>query len=210
MEKHLPLCTGRNFGQDFAKHGLSMKKTTLCLCLALCAGSMYPSYVDAKDIDSFEYNDTQNQRKKITGKVVDAAGMPIIGANIMEKGTLNGTITDLDGNFSLEVKPGAVLLVSYIGYNEQAIPVGETTVFNLRLTEDTQHLEEVVVVGYGTQKKVNLTGSVSNVKADLMENRTSSSPVNMLTGNVAGVTIVQNSGQPGADTGTLRVRGVGT
>ena len=210
MEKNLSLCPGRDLNRDFAKIGLPTSGKTLCLCLALCAGTMYPSFANAMDANPTEYGQNQDQRKKITGKVVDATGMPIIGANIMEKGTLNGTITDLDGNFSLEVKSGAILLVSYIGYNEQAIPVGDQSHFNLRLTEDTQHLEEVVVVGYGTQKKVNLTGSVSNVKADLMENRTSSSPVNMLTGNVSGVTIVQNSGQPGADTGTLRVRGVGT
>ena len=210
MEKNLSLCPNRDLNRDFAKIGLPKNGKTLCLCLALCAGTMYPSFANAMDANPTEFSQNVDQRKKITGKVVDATGMPIIGANIMEKGTLNGTITDLDGNFSLEVKPGAILLVSYIGYNEQAIPVGDQTHFNLRLTEDTQHLEEVVVVGYGTQKKVNLTGSVSNVKADLMENRTSSSPVNMLTGNVSGVTIVQNSGQPGADTGTLRVRGVGT
>ena len=210
MDKNLSLCSSKDLNLDLFPNRPLFSKKALCLCMALCAGTVYPSFANAVDTNTAEFSLTQNQRKKVTGKVVDAAGMPIIGANIIEKGTLNGTITDLDGNFTLEVKPGAILMVSYIGYQDQAIEVGDKTEFNLRLTEDTQHLEEVVIVGYGAQKKVNLTGSVSNVKADLLENRTSSSPVNMLTGNVAGVTIVQNSGQPGADTGTLRVRGVGT
>lgn len=149
------------------------------------------------------------QTKKISGVVLDSSGYPIIGANIKEKGTLNGTITDLDGKFTLNVSANAVLEVSYIGYISQTIKVINNNI-KVVLKEDTQNLEEVVVVGYGTQKKVNLTGSVSNVKSEMMENRTSSDPVNMLTGNVSGVTIIQNSGQPGSDGAALRVRGVGT
>lgn len=150
------------------------------------------------------------QRKMITGTVFDTKGEPVIGANVVIKGSSKGTVTDIDGKFMLEVPENAVLQVSYIGYEAQELKVGSQNILNIKLKEDTQNLDEVVVVGYGTQKKVNLTGAVSNVKSDLLENRTTSNPVNMLTGNVAGVTIVQNAGQPGADGAALRVRGVGS
>ena len=150
------------------------------------------------------------QQKKVTGVVKDKTGEPVIGANVIERGTTNGTVTDLDGRFTLEVPQNAVLQVSYIGYMEQEIPVNNRSDISVSLLDDTQNLDEIVVVGYGTQKKVNLTGAVSSVKADVLENRTTSDPVNMLTGNVSGVTIVQNAGQPGADGAALRVRGVGT
>ena len=150
------------------------------------------------------------QKKKVTGVVKDKTGEPVIGANVIERGTTNGTVTDLDGRFTLEVPQNAVLQVSYIGYMEQEIPVNNRNDIPVSLLDDTQNLDEIVVVGYGTQKKVNLTGAVSSVKAEVLENRTTSDPVNMLTGNVSGVTIVQNAGQPGADGAALRVRGVGT
>ena len=87
----------------------------------------------------------------------------VAGANVVEKGTTNGTITDMDGKFTLNVSPNAVLVVSFIGYTEQQITVGNQTSFKIQMKEDSQALDEVVVVGYGTQKKVNLTGSVSSV-----------------------------------------------
>ena len=95
----------------------------------------------------------QQAKKKVTGTVEDALG-PIAGANVVEKGTTNGTITDMDGKFNLEVSPNAVLVITFIGYVEQQIPVGNQTSFSINLKEDSQALEEVVVVGYGTQKKV--------------------------------------------------------
>lgn len=153
---------------------------------------------------------TPQQAKTISGLVVDQKGEPIIGANVVQKGTTNGTITDIDGNYSLNVPEGATLQITYIGYNAKEVTIGKESVIRIVLQEDTQNLEEVVVVGYGVQKKVNLTGAVSNIKSELLENRTASNPVNMLTGNVSGVTIVQNAGQPGADGAALRVRGVGT
>lgn len=146
----------------------------------------------------------------IKGTILDATGMPVIGTNVMVKGTTNGTITDMDGKFSLEVDKNAILVVSYIGYANQEIKVGNQNTLSITMKEDAEALDELVVVGYGVQKKVNLTGAVSNVKADLLQNRTSSNPANMLTGNVVGVTLVQNSGQPGADAATLRVRGIGS
>lgn len=150
------------------------------------------------------------QQKKVSGVVKDNTGEPVIGANVIERGTTNGTVTDLDGRFTLEVPQNAVLQISYIGYTDQEVPVNGRSDLSILLADDMQKLDEVVVVGYGTQKKVNLTGAVSSVKGDVLENRTTSDPVNMLTGNVSGVTIVQNAGQPGADGAALRVRGVGT
>ena len=105
------------------------------------------------------------QDGKLTGTVVDEAGIPVIGANILVKGTTNGTITDLDGHFVLsDVPDNAIIVVSYIGYLDQEIPANGKTSLDIKLKENTQKLDEVVVVGYGVQKKVNMTGSISNVK----------------------------------------------
>lgn len=147
--------------------------------------------------------------KIVKGSIVDENGEPVIGANVIEKGTTNGVITDMNGNFSIEVTKGAVLQISYIGYETIEISSNQN-LSKIRLREDNQVIDEVVVVGYGIQKKVNLTGAVSDVKSDLLQNRTSASPVNLLTGQVPGMTIIQRSGQPGDDIGTLRVRGIGT
>lgn len=100
-----------------------------------------------------EMNIAQQKNLNITGKVLDKNGEPIIGANVLVKGTTNGTVTDLDGNYTLDVSENAVLQISYIGYLTQEIPVSNKTVITVRLVEDTQSLDEVVVVGYGTQKK---------------------------------------------------------
>lgn len=105
-----------------------------------------------------------NQQKKIiTGTVVDPNGEAVIGANVLVKGTTNGTITDMDGKFSLEVPEGAMLLVSYIGYGDYETKVGNQSNLSITLKEDSKALDEVVVVGYGTQKKADLTGSVANI-----------------------------------------------
>lgn len=153
----------------------------------------------------------QQDTRQITGTVVDAAGVPVIGANVMVKGTTNGTITDIDGKFTLDVPEGVILQISYIGYMDQTVSVGEQKVFKIALKEDTQKLDEVVVVGYGTQKKVNLTGSVSSVKFDEeMANRPITDASQALSGKVSGVWISQNSGKPGDDGAQLRIRGWGT
>ena len=191
------------------------KKATLCLCLFLCTGVAFPNDLAAKAAISSNSRMKagtliQQQTKRVSGTITDSSGIPIIGANVVEDGTTNGTITDFDGKFVLEVNTRATLRISYIGYIEKKIQIASQSVLNIQLTEDTQNLDEVVVVGYGTQKKVNLTGAISNIKADMMENRTTSNAVNMMTGQVSGVTIIQNTGQPGADAGSLRVRGVGT
>lgn len=146
-------------------------------------------------------------KKKITGKVLDASGMPIIGANIIEKGTAsNGTITDLDGNFSLEVAENAILDVSYIGYVGQTVKVGNKKILTITLKEDTQTLEEVVVVGYGVQKKVNLTAAVETVNSKALDNRPVKSASEMLEGVVPNLNISTTSGAPDA-TSSLNIRG---
>lgn len=153
----------------------------------------------------------QNNPKKISGVVADVTGLPIIGANVIIKGTATGLITDLDGNFSLEVPQGSVLQISYIGYLTKEITIdGIQTDFNIQLLEDTQALEEVVVVGYGSQKKVNVIGSIASVDSKALEARAVPDVSNMLTGQLSGVTITQTSGNPGDDAGTIRVRGVGS
>lgn len=149
-------------------------------------------------------------RQQVKGKVLDEKGEPIIGATVTEEGTSNGTITDYDGMFTLEASKDGILTISYIGYKSQQVSIAGKDMVAVTLKEDMEQLDEVVVVGYGSQKKVNLTGAVSTVNVKMLENRTGSDPYNMLTGQIPGVTIVQNSGQPGADMGNLRVRGIGT
>ena len=149
----------------------------------------------------------QQQKKQVRGTVTGVDGEAIIGANIIEKGTTNGTVTDIDGNFSLNVAEDAILQISYIGYLSQEIDItGETTI-DIVLQEDTQALDEVVVVGYGQQKRVSLTGSVSQVSGEKIQNRRSTSVTNALQGMLPGVTVLRSSGQPGSETSGLRVRG---
>lgn len=149
---------------------------------------------------------SQQQKKKITGEVFDTANLPIIGANIIESGTSNGTITDVNGNFSLEVNSNAIIHISYIGYLDQDVNVGGKTNLHIILQEDTKTLEEIVVVGYGTMRKSDLTGSISTIKEDLINLGLSTSPEQALRGKISGVQITNTSGQPGAGT-IIRVRG---
>lgn len=153
----------------------------------------------------------QQTHKTITGKVMDANGEPVIGANIVETGTRsNGTITDIDGNFSLNVANDANIKVSYIGYLSQTISTAGKTVFNITLQEDTQALQEVVVVGYGTQRKENLTGAVSTVDvAKTLEARPYSDISKALQGAVPGLSIISSSGKLGSKP-SVTIRGLGT
>lgn len=149
---------------------------------------------------------TSSSTKQISGVVKDETGEPVIGANVVEKGTTNGTITDVDGKFVLNVPSRGTLLVSYIGYTPREIAVNDQSDLNIKLSEDMEALEEVVVVGYGTQKKVNLTGAVETVSSDVLENRPITSATNALQGNVSGLTVSSGSGQPGTFS-TFKVRG---
>ena len=150
------------------------------------------------------------QQGQVRGTVSDAFG-PVAGAAVLIKGTTNGVSTDLDGNFVLsDVQQGDIIEISFVGYLSKEIKYTGQTDLAIELREDTQNLEEVVVVGYGTQKKVNVTGSVANVDNKLFENRPITNVSSGLQGLLPGVSITQSSGQPGADTGTIRVRGTGT
>lgn len=149
---------------------------------------------------------SQQQNRSITGVVTDSRNEPIIGANVIEKGTTNGTVTDLDGRYTLNIPANSILQVSYIGYNTQELPVGSNTVLNVKLTEDSKTLDEVVVVSYGTQKKRELTGAVGTIKADALSNLPVGQIAQKMQGQVAGVQINQVSGQPGQGM-TFRIRG---
>ena len=149
------------------------------------------------------------QDGKIWGIVSDAFG-PIAGANVVVKGTTNGTITDMDGRFSLDAPKGAKLQISYIGYITKELTVDTKTDYVIELVEDSQALEEVVVVGYGTEKKVNVIGSIAQIGSEKLENRSTPQLSNVLTGQMAGVTVIQRSGRPGNSGGEIRVRGVGS
>lgn len=142
----------------------------------------------------------------IKGTILDATGMPVIGANVMVKGTTNGTITDMDGKFSLEVDKSAILVVSYIGYANQEIKVGNQNTLSITMKEDAEALDELVVVGYGTVKKSDLTGSVGSVSMEDVNKVGITSADRALQGQVAGVQVNARSGQPG-ESMMIRVRG---
>lgn len=138
------------------------------------------------------------QGHQVSGTVKDGAGEPLIGVNVLVKGTTNGTITDFDGNFTIQgVSDKSLLMVSYIGYLTQEIPVGKQSLFNVVLKDDTQALDEVVVVGYGVQKKSDLTGSVGSVNSGSLVTRGATSVMESLQGQVAGVDISQSSSRAG-------------
>jgi len=149
------------------------------------------------------------QKKTITGTVVDAGGVPIIGANIVEVGTTNGTVTDMDGNFTLSVADDAVLQISYIGYLTQEINTAGRTNIEIVLQEDTQSLEELVVVGYGVQKKKLVTGATIQVGGDDLTKLSTTSALGALQSQAPGVNITQSSGMPGEGF-KVNIRGIGT
>ena len=147
------------------------------------------------------------QTKTITGTVVDQTGVPVIGASvILANNSSVGTITDLDGNFSLSVPVGSTLNVSFIGYTTQTITVGSGNVYNVVLQEDSEFLEETVVIGYGVQRKSDVTGSVASVRSSDLINRSTTDAAAALQGKAAGVQVLNNSGAPGARA-SIRVRG---
>ena len=154
---------------------------------------------------------TQAQERTVTGTVVDGLKDPLIGVSIQQKGTDNGTITDADGRFSLTIRTNAdaVLVFSYIGYVSQEIVVGNQQVLNVTLSEDTEQLDEVVVVGYGVQKKSSMTASVASVSVDEIQKQVAPNVASTLQGRIPGVEILQKGGEAGADVKIL-VRGAGT
>lgn len=151
----------------------------------------------------------QQQAKTVTGTVTDVNGEPIIGANIRIKGTTTGTITDIDGNFSIKAEPQSVIEVSYIGYLTQETVINNQKSIRFLLKEDTKTLDEVVVIGYGVQKKADLTGSVANINTEKLNTQSNANIGQALQGKIAGVDIVSQGGAPGSGT-RIMVRGIGT
>lgn len=168
-------------------------------------GNVYQ--VQASELHASEV--VQQAKRQIKGKVVDAAGETVIGANVLEKGTTNGVITDIDGNFVLSVSSGATLEISYIGYVTQTIKVTNQTSLHIVLKEDSETLDEVVVVGYGTMKKSDLSGASVSVGEDAIKGSVITNLDQSLQGRAAGVSAVSTSGAPGSSS-SIRVRGQAT
>ncbi|MDR1556088.1 MAG: TonB-dependent receptor [Tannerellaceae bacterium] len=181
----------------FIKSGL-----TLILCFLL-AGAGIPRVANAANPEVA----IQQQTRRVTGSVKDVKGEPLLGVNVIVRGTTNGTVTDFDGNYSLEIGTNDVLVFSYIGYISQTLPVSGN-VLNVVLNEDTQNLSEVVVVGYGTQQKKDITGSVAVVDTKDLLKASGSSASQQLQGKAAGV-YIGSSGAPGSQT-MVRIRGINT
>ncbi len=184
---------------------LDLKRTALLVgaCSLFCMG--YSHQALAASVDAIE---AVQQSKKITGTVSDELG-PIVGANVLEKGTTNGMITDMDGNFSLNVNPGATLVISFIGYVSQEIKITNQTHLQVTLKEDAEVLDEVVVVGYGTMKKSDLSGASVSMGEDKLKGSIITNLDQSLQGRAAGVTAVTTSGAPGSSS-SIRVRGQAT
>ena len=132
------------------------------------------------------------QTKTVTGTVTDSFNEPLIGASILVKGTSTGAVTDMDGKYSISVTPNDVLVFSYVGYEKQEIKVGQQTVINVTLKDDSQMLAETVIIGYGSAKKRDLTGSITNIKGSEIANKPATNPLSSLQGKIAGVQIVNS------------------
>jgi TonB-linked SusC/RagA family outer membrane protein len=150
------------------------------------------------------------QTRRIAGTIVDPQGAPVIGANIIEKGTTNGVVTDIDGKFSINVNNNATLQISYIGFLTQEIAVAGRTSFTIVLSEDLKAIDEVVVVGYGVKRKETLTGSVASVSGEEIITTKNENVQNMLTGKLPGVRVYEKTAEPGAFAGNFDIRGFGT
>lgn len=164
---------------------------------------------EGKEVSDKNLNEIVQQKKQIRGRVADNQNVPIIGANIIEEGTTNGTVTDIDGNFLLEVENDAQIHISYIGYHAQLISTSDKTTFEITLIEDTQSLDELVVVGYGLQKKKLITGATSQINSDQITKQSPVSIVDALRSSTTGMQIVKTSGEPGSAF-RINIRGLGT
>lgn len=160
---------------------------------------------DKIDVNHGSVEPFAQDRKLVKGRVLDVKGEPVVGAAILEVGTKNGTVTDLDGNFILKVADKAVLEISYMGYESQKVEAVSDKDLNITLKEDAELLEEVVVVGYGSQKKVNLTGSVTSISAEKLKDRVQPNVMSAIQGTVPGVTVISRPGQ----TPSINFRGRG-
>ena len=197
----------KNESKLFSVQGVA-KASMFCLLLsAFSVSGALAAPVTTGDANAM----VVQQGKKVTGVVVDATGEPVIGANVVVKGTTNGTITDFDGNYTIEgVSASDVLVFSYIGYLSQEITVGSQAAINVTLSEDSQALDEVVVVGYGVMRKSDVTGSIGVAKGDELTKNQNFSALDNLRGKVSGVNIFSNSSQPGAYSNRVVIRGMAT
>ena len=160
---------------------------------------------------TFQRESKRTAGRKIKGVVGDGNNEPLIGATVKVKGTNIVTVTDMDGNFELEVPSGAELVVSYIGFNDQTVKIsGSKSKYDVELQENTNSLDELVVIGYGTVKKKDLTGAVAAVKGDELVNKRTTMLSNALQGSLSGVTVSRNSSAPGSGASSIRVRGITT
>ena len=182
----------------------TFRKTALLMSALALLGLGYSSNANAAGSPQ----EIQQASKKITGTVVDAQG-PVIGASVVEKGTTNGTVTDFDGNFSLSVKTGATIVISFIGYETQEIKVGNRDNIQVTMKDDNAVLEEVVVVGYGVQKKKLVTGATVQVKGEDIAKLNTTNALTAMQASTPGVNITQSSSQPGKGF-KVNIRGVGT
>ena len=179
---------------------MSFKAMKTTMCVGLCfMGMICAQQVSAAS----EKVAAVQQTRQATGQVQDSQG-PLIGATVMEKGTTNGTVTDFDGNFSLNVQPGATLVISYVGYESQEVKAGDN--LKVKMKEDGHVVNEVVVIGYGTQRREAVTGSVANIGGEKLNQVAASNAAEALQGRVAGVLMTQTSSKPGAEM-QIRIRG---
>ena len=185
-----------------------MLKNFKPISLILLAGATcFPASIFAETMPSKQGMNISQQNGKVTGTVVDDLG-PVAGASVVVKGTTNGNITDMDGNFTLEgVKNGDIIQISFIGYTTQEIKYTGQSTLQIKLAEDTQKLEEVVVVGYGTQKKVTVTGSVASVSGEELKASPTTNLTNGMVGRMPGVIGFQTADEPGGGGTTIRIRG---
>lgn len=187
-----------------------MLKQLKSVKVMLFLSTLFASYTPTSAITGIDNQAVVQQNETCKGLVKDASGEAIIGASVVVKGTMNGIITDFDGNFSLsDVSKGSIIVISYVGYQTQEVKWNGAPL-TITLKEDAKVLGEVVVVGYGTQKKANLSGSVAMVNSKELENRPIQNILSGLQGLMPGVTVTGTNGAPGQDSGNIRVRGIGT
>lgn len=194
----------------FFKSKQNLMRRSIFASMLLSSIIAYGHQAETATLRTFVLGHQTGTSWKINGTVYDNNGEPIIGANVVIKGTTIGVLTDIDGKFSLDVEKGNELIVSFIGYKSTSVKVNDNSSLSIYIKEDTQMLEEVVVVGYGTQAKVNLTGSVSTISKKELQSRPITTVSSAIQGLMPGVMVTSSDGQPGADGASIRVRGQGT
>ena len=183
----------------------------LCSGLSTSAGSLYARGIElGRELKTVTpIAEFMPMQQSVSGTVTDESGLPLPGATVLVKGTTLGTVTDLDGKFTLEVGEGDILQISYVGYLSKAVAVNGQSIFQIQLEPDATQLEELVVVGYGTQKRSDVTGAIGSVKSEDFNRGVITNPVDLLQGKIAGVNITSTSGEPGANQNVI-IRGVGS